>query len=397
MLQGFRTDTPVTQDTTPPDFRSPVESLTDGLAFIRRHLSILLLTALVTIGAAVLYLIAAVPTYTATAKLVVDAKAAPGDAASASTMVEGQIAIINSEGLARAVIRKLRLADDPEFSGGVVRRMIGSVSRLLGKPETESSAMRRAMESFDRKLSAKRVGTTYIIEIAFDSIDPERAAQILNTVAETHIASQLDAKIKSSLRSAKWVKDQINELGSQASAAQNALVNYRKNGTNIAGSAEPVVPGTSPSQSTGKLQGDLSELEAAAESTATAYDNFLRVLRHMEAQQQSSPTLQVYLLIEASRPLAASSPKVGIVLGMSIVGGLLLGIAIGVMRDLSDRGIRTSGGAPLPVVVLQQGDAALAKQNYASAALSTVRLPNPKDEPGVLSEHGGGIRRGPDA
>ncbi|MBR1269811.1 hypothetical protein JQ629_20055 [Bradyrhizobium sp. AUGA SZCCT0222] len=397
MLQSFRNDSSVTQDTAPPEFRSPVESLTDGVAFIRRHLSILLLTALVTIGTAVLYLVAAVPTYTATAKLVVDAKAAPGDIASASTMVEGQIAIINSEGLARAVIRKLRLADDPEFSGGVLRRMIGSASRLLGKSETESGAMRRAMESFDRKLSAKRVGTTYIVEITFDSVDPERAAQILNTIAETHIASQLDAKIKSSLRSAKWVKDQINELGSQASAAQNALVNYRKNRTSIADSAEPVDPGTSPSQSTGKMQGDLAELEAAAESTASAHDNFLRVLRHMEAQQQSSPTLQVYLLIEATRPLAASSPKVGIVLGMSIVGGLLLGIAIGVMRDLADRGIHTSGGAPLPVVVLQQGDAALAKQNYTPAALSTVRRQNPKEEPGALSEHGGGIRRGPDA
>ncbi|MBR1197426.1 hypothetical protein JQ574_15605 [Bradyrhizobium sp. AUGA SZCCT0158] len=399
MLQNFRTDSSANQDTMLPESRSPIEPLLEGFSFIRRHLALMFLACLATVSAALLYLAIAVPTYTATAKLVVDAKATPGDTASASTMVEGQIAVIKSEGLARTVIRKLGLADDPEFARGGLRSTIKSTFRMLGlsKPDTESSAMRRALESFDRKLSAKRVGTTYIVEIAFDSVDPERAAQILNTVAEMHIAAQMDAKIKSSLRSEKWVRDQIKELSSQASAAQNALANYRKNKSNSADPAEPADPGTSPSQLTAKTQGDLSELEATAESTAKAYDNFLRVLRYMEAQQQSSPTLQVYLLIEAAPPMDASSPKAAIVLGISIVGGVLLGVAIGMLRDLSDRGfLRTSGDGTVPVVVLQQGEGALAKQNYTPAALSTLRRQNPREEPGGVAEHGG-IRRGLDA
>ncbi|MBR1243676.1 hypothetical protein JQ620_26650 [Bradyrhizobium sp. AUGA SZCCT0274] len=399
MLQNFRTDSSATQDTMLPESRSPIEPLLEGLSFIRRHLAIMILACLATVSAALLYLAIAVPTYTATAKLVVDAKATPGDTASASTMVEGQIAVIKSEGLARTVIRKLGLAEDPEFARGGLRSTIKSTFRMLGlsKPDTESSVMRRALESFDRKLSAKRVGTTYIVEIAFDSVDPERAAQILNTVAEMHIAAQMDAKIKSSLRSEKWVRDQIKELSSQASAAQNALANYRKNKSNSADPAEPADPGTPPSQLTAKTQADLSELEATAESTAKAYDNFLRVLRYMEAQQQSSPTLQVYLLIEAAPPMDASSPKAAIVLGISIVGGVLLGVAIGMLRDLSDRGfLRTSGDGTVPVVVLQQGEGALAKQNYTPAALSTLRRQNPREEPGGVAEHGG-IRRGLDA
>ena len=44
----------------------------------------------------------------------------------------------------------------------------------------------------------------------------------------------------------------------------------------------------------------------------------------------------------ASPPLRASSPKARIVLGASIVGGLLLGIAIGMLGDLMDRGARAS-------------------------------------------------------
>jgi uncharacterized protein involved in exopolysaccharide biosynthesis len=305
------------------------------------------LTCFVTIGAALLYLIAAVPTFTARAELVVDMKGAPGDAASVSTIVESQIAIIKSEGVARAVIRKLDLAEDPEFVGqaGAVRGMMRSMSRLLGwsKPETESSAVQYALESFGRKLSAKRIGLTYIVEITFESIDPGRAAQIVNAVAETHIMASMDAKFRSALRSEKWVKDRMNELSSQASAAQKAVADYKNTG-DITDPAGTVDAGKPSSQLSAKIQGDLRELEATAESSTKTYDNFLRVLRYMDAmQQQSLPVFEARLLTEASRPMRASSPKLRIVLAISVAGGIVLGIVIGMLRDLSYPGMRARG------------------------------------------------------
>jgi uncharacterized protein involved in exopolysaccharide biosynthesis len=341
MLQTYRRDNSANQDTMPPEFRSPVETLLEGMAFIRRRRSIISLTCLGTLVVALLYLVAAVPVFTASAQLVIDSKAASGDAASASTIVESQIAIIRSEGVARAVIRKLGLADDPDFTTqGVVRRMIRSTSRLLGwrKPETDSSVLRYAIESFERKLSLKRVGLTYIVEITFDSVDPERAAQILNTVAETYIMAQMDAKYISASQSEKWFKDRTNELSNRASAAKKELADFYKNKTDIADSSGAVDAGTPPSQLTPSMQNELRELETTAEAAARTYDNFLRAQRFMAAvQQQSSPTFEARLLTDVSRPLTASSPKAGIVLGISTVGGVLLGIAIGLLRDLSGR------------------------------------------------------------
>jgi uncharacterized protein involved in exopolysaccharide biosynthesis len=348
MLQTRITDNSVNQDGMPPDSRSPVEYLTEGVAFIRRHLAIMLLTCFVTICAALLDLSAAVPTFTARAELVIDSKGAPGDAASVSTVVGSQIVIITSEGVARAVIGKLGLTEDPEFArqnDSALRGFIKSIFRLLGlrKAEAEPSAMQYAVESFERKLSAKRVGSTYIVEITFESSDPERAAQILNTVAETHIMANMDAKYKTDLRSEKWVKDRMNQLSSQASAAQKAVADYYKNRSDAADSAD-VLEGKSSSQSTAKMQGDLRELEAAAESSAKTYDNFLRMVRYMDAmQQQSLPVFEARVLTEASRPLRASSPKARIVLGISMVIGLLLGVAIGVLRDLLGRAVRAKG------------------------------------------------------
>jgi uncharacterized protein involved in exopolysaccharide biosynthesis len=340
MLQTYKRDNSVDQDTMPPEFRSPVETLREGMAFIRRRRAIILRTCLVTFVIALLYLVAAVPTFIASAELVIDSKAASGDVASASTIVESQIAIMKSEGVARAVIRKLGLAEDPEFAAqGVVRRMVRSTSRLLGwrKTETEFSVLRYATESFERKLSVKRVGPTYIVEINFESADPERAAQILNTVAETYIMTQMDAKYRSTAQGVKWFKDRTNELGIQALAAKKAVADF-KNRTDIAKSSDAADSGTPPSPSMPSMQDELGELEATADAAARTYDNFVRAQRYMlAAQQQSSPAFEAHLLTEVSRPLTASSPKAGIVLGMSTVGGVLLGIALALLRDLADR------------------------------------------------------------
>lgn len=325
-MQKSRTDSWTNRDDRRPEYRpEPVVSLAEVLAvlaFIRRHIPIISLTGLAALCAAALYLITAVPTFTAKALLIVNSRGNLADAAATSTIVESQIGIMKSEAIASPVIEKLGLAQDPEFTTG---QSSGMISRLLGwtKPETEASAARYAVERFERRLSAKRVGPTYLVEITFESRDPDRAAQILNAVAEKYITRQLDA---AGLQDEKWVKDRLNELSARALAAQTALADYRKNPKEPADSAATI-----------------DELVAAAETTRSAYDNFRRVLRKTEAtQQQSSPVFEASLVTEALPPLRASWPRPRNVLGVALGGGLLLGIIVAVLRDLLDGRIRAS-------------------------------------------------------
>ncbi|MDH2406534.1 P-loop NTPase [Bradyrhizobium sp. SSUT18] len=323
MLQQT-TDNWVNRDNTPPpEFHpAPVVSLAEVIAFIRRRLLMISLTCMATLGIAILYLIITVPTFIAKAQLIVDAKLATADAAAVATIVQSQIEIMKSDGIASAVIEKLGLAQDPEFATG---QGSGMISRLLGwsRPETKASAVRRTVESFERKLSAKRVGPTYLVEITFESRDPDRAAQILNAVAEKFITHQVD---RADLQDEPWVKDRLNELSTQASAAKKAFEDYSRN-----------------RKDAGESAATMDELVAAAESSKSAYDNFRLVLRKMEATRQlSSPVLVASLVSGASPPLRATWPNARIVLGTSIVVGALLGIAIGLLRDLMDRGTRAS-------------------------------------------------------
>ncbi|GLR86576.1 Wzz/FepE/Etk N-terminal domain-containing protein [Bradyrhizobium iriomotense] len=360
MLQTNSTDNWTDRDNVAPEFRpGPVVSLTEVLAvlaFIRRHLLITLLACFAALGVAILYLVIVTPTFTARAQLIVNAKGV--DAAAVSTVVETQIGIIKSESIANAVIEKLGLAQDPEFTTG---QGSGMISRVLGwaRGETKVSGARYALESFERKFSAKRLGPTFLVEIAFDSKDPDRAAQILNAVAEKYISRQMDA----ALLDETWVKKRLNELSAQALAAQKAFEDYSKNGKE-------------PADSTATID----KLAAAVDSSKNAYDNFRHMLRKMEAtQQQSSPGFEASLVTGASPPLRASSPRPRSVLVIAIVGGLLLGIAMGIVRDLSVR-IRTSGPNTRPSAEDDRTEQSLPDelrpdhQYEASAKAKSVRL-----------------------
>lgn len=307
-------------DPPPPEFRpTSVISPRAVVAFIRRRLLTISLACCAALGVAMLYLIMAVPTFISKAQLIVDSKATASDVAAVATIVESQIGIIRSESIASAVIEKLGLAQDPEFAGGQGSSAL-SVSRLLGwtRPEGEGSAMRYAVESFAQRLTAKRVGPTYLVELTFSSKNPDRAAQILNAVAEKYITHQMDQG--GSLQDEMWVRDRLNGLSTQAAAAQRALEDFSRNKKDAPDSAA-----------------NMDKLVAAAESAKSAYDNFRHMLRRLEAtRQQSSPVFAASLITQALPPLRAASPKPKNVLAIALLGGLLLGLAVAVLQDLMD-------------------------------------------------------------
>ena len=68
---------------------------------------------------------------------------------------------------------------------------------------------------------------TYVIEVEFQSTDPDRAAEIANAVADTFIRDQMDAKYQTIGKATAWLQDRLNELRAQASAAEHAVVEYK--------------------------------------------------------------------------------------------------------------------------------------------------------------------------
>ena len=101
--------------------------------FVRAHKAVMLTCLLVALALAGLYLFIAPNRFTATAQLLTDTKRSDSPAAQYglvdAAVVDSQVETIKSEKIAIAVINKLHLAQDPEFSeSGILGRLLSAVS-----------------------------------------------------------------------------------------------------------------------------------------------------------------------------------------------------------------------------------------------------------------------------
>jgi polysaccharide biosynthesis transport protein len=95
------------------------------------------------------------------------------------------------------------------------------------------------------------------------------------------------------------------------------------------------------SQGANQAQVLLRGLESSAQSYRTLYDNFLH--HYTESiQQQSFPITEARLISPASSPLYKSSPRGLRVLALALLGGIGCGAGLALLRELLDRGVRTS-------------------------------------------------------
>jgi succinoglycan biosynthesis transport protein ExoP len=199
---------------------TPADLLAIGIGFIRRQFPLVLSVALLTIGLAVTYLFITPPLYSAHARMIINTGKVQVLQRSVlledpvnSTLVDSQIEILKSENFALSIIKKLRLTEDPEFvepSGALIRvaRKVDSMLFGLKKRErSEYELTQRAVDAFEQKLTVSRVGYSYAIDIMFQSLDPDRAAQIANAVADAFIVDQLEARYQAIREATAWLQE----------------------------------------------------------------------------------------------------------------------------------------------------------------------------------------------
>jgi succinoglycan biosynthesis transport protein ExoP len=226
-----------------PNGVSPAEIVGWAVGFARRQYATVLVIAALLMALAALYVLSTPPSFTAEAMLMLDTRKVQllqqqsvlGDIQADSATVDSQVEVIKSEKVALAVIKELKLTEDPEFvgtGGGLVRILIGSVMSLLSSP-TESTTsefelVRAAMSVLHSRLMVRRLALTYVIEINYRSYSPQRAAQIANAIADAYIVDALEAKYQATRRASLWLQDRISELREQASAAERAVIVYKE-------------------------------------------------------------------------------------------------------------------------------------------------------------------------
>lgn len=299
-------------------------TLADARTFLRQQFWLIVGAVAVTATLGMLYALFTPSGYVARAELLIE----PGKQGSLwrdgggidltidSAQVESQVEVLESERIARDVITKLDLINDPEF------RQSGS----------DYERQRAALAAFENALSARRLGQSYVIEVSFRSRDPEKSARIANAVTSAYLRDQQQAKQEVAQQASLWMENQITDLGVQLNAAAAAAQTFRVSHgiTEIGGN-----------NSQPQLIDKLTQLEAKAEAYRKVYEGLLE--RFTENQQQSSyPISNARVITSASRPLVKSYPKTKLIVLLSALVGLVIGIACGAARSMLDGSVRNA-------------------------------------------------------
>lgn len=222
-------------------------SFYDLINFLRRNSRLIVVSMVLGLLLGILYVVKTPSSYEAYARLVIDpeqSRILSQDAATGTVIIEAaeiasQVEIVKSEAIADSVIRSLGLLDDPEIINasswyGSVKQTLSSAGSLIfggssssQTPQAEEERMRRTMEGFLSRVSVRRVGQSYVLEIGYRSGNPVKAARTANALAEAYIRNGMKDRAAAAKQGAQWLEGRLMEVGLKAREAALAAEQYR--------------------------------------------------------------------------------------------------------------------------------------------------------------------------
>ena len=206
--------------------------LYDYLLILRKHQWLILsfLLAVVTIVSIATFRMK--PVYSASAKLEIDKENTnilPFQGADSydyemdlENYIETQSRILTSETLAFQTIRDKALAGYPEFAGA-------AASDANASGTLENQKLPPEIGSFLGSLTVRRIPSTRLMEVSFESTDPRMAALILNTHLRNYIQQNYTGRYEATEAASKWLEDELTELSVKVRRSEDARIEYERN------------------------------------------------------------------------------------------------------------------------------------------------------------------------
>lgn len=230
----------------------PVALLRTIAASGLRHKGKLAVWVALCLAAALAYVRTTPPTYSAAATVLLEPRrqvpSAARETVAPSSLdlnhADSELQVIRSERLLSTVFDALALRDHPELGPrppGPLQTLIGRATTALGslsamfagttaQPASRGAQAplrldprRNAFENFVRRFSARRVGQSYVLEIAYVSADPELPARVANAAASAYLLQSVAFKADAARSGAEFLQGRLDALATQVQAANMAV------------------------------------------------------------------------------------------------------------------------------------------------------------------------------
>ncbi len=171
------------------------------------------------------------PVYEATARVEVEAdtpqiqslndlyRGEPGY--SDETFLQTQVNVLKSENLAWRTVQQLGLGENAEFAPG------GGERKPAASP---TAAQNGIIQAFRGHLRVQLMRDSRMVEVTFDSTDPQLAARAANTLVNNYTEYNFHQKYDATRQASGFMEQQLDELKAKVEKSQQAMVDYeRKN------------------------------------------------------------------------------------------------------------------------------------------------------------------------
>jgi len=193
---------------------------------LKRRFKIL---ALITLAATILgiaFTLTATPRYQGVTRIQIDPSRNPlskgGSEAAAQLAGEGietEVQVMSSTDLARSVVKRLNLLQDPDFAKG-----LASAQRV--HPYTMDEKVDFVANALEKNLDVAREKLTYVITLKYQSGSPEKAAKIANEFAAAYLDSKVNNNIGTAQKQSDFYKGQLAQMADDARAADEQVAQF---------------------------------------------------------------------------------------------------------------------------------------------------------------------------
>ncbi|MGB8006766.1 MAG: polysaccharide biosynthesis tyrosine autokinase [Terriglobales bacterium] len=227
----------------PPGFHasaSQIPSLWDYWPIVLRHKWTILSAMVVAVLIGAIISFSTTPIYEAVGRIVINREGADSaslkssDASADSyddymVAMDTQTHVLQSDAIAKLVIRRMNLDSDPSFAGkGVVHASSTPVAAQGESREIEPHQEAGLVGKFHGSLQINSIPRTRLLEIRFSSSDPALAAKAVNTLIDTYIEQNYKTHFDATTRTSDWLAQQLSELQMKVEESQEKLVRYQK-------------------------------------------------------------------------------------------------------------------------------------------------------------------------
>jgi succinoglycan biosynthesis transport protein ExoP len=201
--------------------------------------------------------------------------------------VASQVQLVLSRDLAREVIKKNKLAENPEFDP--VLRGVSPIKTLLalfgiGRDPLRMTPEERVLDAYYGRLAAYAVDKSRVIVIEFQSRDPELAARVANSIADGYLILQQSARQEQAKAAGQWLSGEIDSLRKKVAEAESRVEDFRSKSSLFIGTNNTSLS----NQQLGELNTQLNNaraLKSDAESKARLIRGMLQSGKPIEASE----------------------------------------------------------------------------------------------------------------